>query len=173
MYKLNVSRTQWAVGNGFFHSGSVGSGGNELSYVYDCGALSKTENQNALAREINEYTNRTTEIDVCFISHFDYDHVSGIERLADSASIKQFVIPYTPSSERLFAVARQIRSGILEDPLSIEGLETYLSLITDPELELTRLVGNDTNQDNEAVVVVGPVDQFADDTEADLGRELN
>ena len=114
IFKMRVSRTQWAVGHGFFHSGLIESGGKPVTYVYDCGAT--LANSNNLDREIDEficqlrscwkncrcplcyplrypqwYRQRynwrcsrrySSLVDIMYISHFDYDHVSGIPKLA-------------------------------------------------------------------------------------------
>jgi hypothetical protein len=34
---LTITRTQWAVGPGFFHSGTIRSNNTQFTYVYDCG----------------------------------------------------------------------------------------------------------------------------------------
>lgn len=156
MHKLNISRTQWAVGNGFFHSGSIGSDANTLTYVYDCGALNRKKNQAALDREINEFSRRGERIDVCFISHFDYDHVSGIARLANSTPITQFVIPLLPTSQRLFAFARQLSQGLFDPSQNDEDAGMYRALIADPVSTLRELAETDPERDDVRVVTVEP-----------------
>lgn len=162
MHKLYISRTQWAVGNGFFHSGTIGSEANMLTYVYDCGALNKTHNQAALAREIEEFADRNPRVDVCFISHFDFDHVSGISRLSSSSSVSRFVIPLLPVRQRLFALARQLGQGLLDPGQDSSDLETYLEFIIDPVAALQDLAEPDGESDGPSVVPVEPDDEPSD-----------
>lgn len=167
MHKLHIARTQWAVGNGFFHSGSVGSEANSLSYVYDCGALGRKPNQAALNREIDEFCRRGKRIDVCFISHFDFDHVSGIDRLASSASITQFVIPMVPPSGRLFALARQVSEETFGDALDDENFRAYSELIADPVTRLEDIAEYDPQREAPAVVEVEPAGEVPPEDEPD------
>lgn len=81
------AQTQWAVGQGFFHSGAILDPDSDsyapvATYVYDCGTSSQDR---FIDRELDEYLHSTTRpgpygLDIVFISHFDDDHVSGITR---------------------------------------------------------------------------------------------
>lgn len=55
IFKLRVSRTQWAVGHGFFHSGIIEAGGKPFVYVYDCGARLVNQKAGLLDQEIDEF----------------------------------------------------------------------------------------------------------------------
>lgn len=134
--KLSVERTQWAVGNGFFHSGFVATPAGSLHYVYDCGALQAKANQNALKREIGEYVSRADRAHLVFLSHFDFDHVSGLPSLAKEVRIDKFVIPMIPGRDRVLSLARQLSDGSFSPDDS--GLtQFYLALVTDPAGALT------------------------------------
>lgn len=149
---LAVERTQWAVGNGFFHSGSVSTLGSvpisQVNYVYDCGALGR--NQVALRREVEEYGRRirasgTHLVDYVFISHFDFDHVSGLHLLAQEIKIGKFIIPMIPARDRIMSLARQLS----DDSLIVDNSaasEFYLGLIRDPISALNSL-GNEIQID--------------------------
>lgn len=137
--KLAVSRTQWAVGNGFFHSGQVATTAGSLHYFYDCGALHHGKNQDALTREVTASLERTTHIDLLFLSHFDYDHVSGLPALLAGATVDRIFIPLVPAAERLMTFARDVREGSGDLP---DGLETrHEDLIIDPAGALATLAG--------------------------------
>ncbi len=109
-------RRQHTVGQGFFHSGYLRIGSGEFSYVYDCGS----ENTDTLAREINEFANRRHKrpgLNVLFISHFDSDHVNGLDRLLSLVKTKTVVAPYLEPCERLLLVADAADSGSVDGTL--------------------------------------------------------
>jgi len=141
--RLVTSQTQWAVGQGFFHSGTLGLtlGGAKAtigdpvnvaaSYVYDCGTVN---GQWLIDRELAEFTRRqpaeagqARRVDLAFISHFDHDHVSGIERLHDRVRPRRYVIPMVPATERLYLAAR-----FLVENQSVALPDAYASLLEDP-----------------------------------------
>lgn len=105
-----------------------------ITYVYDCGSLDRIVNRASLSREINEFADRLLwtagKVDVMFISHFDFDHVSGIPELANRVRIARFVIPMIPGADRLacFAKALVQRGGADSE----ESLSFYGSFIADP-----------------------------------------
>lgn len=95
------TRTQWAVGQGFFHSGEVWGLGNDLLHVYDCGSLDDA----ALDREIELFfTRHGRHIDMLFVSHYHYDHVSGLPNLLKNAKVDTVIIPVIAPIERLVAL---------------------------------------------------------------------
>ncbi|RIJ60192.1 MBL fold metallo-hydrolase [Clavibacter phaseoli] len=155
MRKLSVTRTQWAVGNGFFHSGVVSSGDHDLTYVFDCGALQR--NQVALRRELLEFRARTERIDVVFISHFDFDHVGSIGDLAHGMNVRRFVIPMTTAAERVLGFVRQLRRNSLAG-LTGPRLDFHLRLLAMPVDTLDALRDPDADDPEDGVLVVTPVD---------------
>lgn len=89
---LQITRCQFPVGQGCFHAGSVSvrECSNTLHYVYDCGST----NQKYLRRQVNRYREYTSSIDALFVSHFDSDHVSGLDELLGTVHVKTAYIPY-------------------------------------------------------------------------------
>ena len=93
---MEVIRTQWPVGQGCFSSGKIkseDSHGNpslEFNYVYDCGARSKVRIEDA----IGQFSQDTPNIDALFISHFDDDHVQGLDRLLSECRVDTVYVPY-------------------------------------------------------------------------------
>ena len=89
---LHITRRQFPVGQGCFHAGSVSiqEASNTLHYVYDCGST----NQRYLRRHVNWYREHTSSIDALFVSHFDSDHVSGLDQLLGATNVKTVYIPY-------------------------------------------------------------------------------
>lgn len=168
---LAVTRTQWAVGPGFFHTGTIRSHETQFTYVYDCGTARGSK---VLEREIDlylksinsvwkdrNYTQLDTHpclfyrlpnlhdcisslgryrdllydklgqhftfsgtpfetewemqadksthhpsINTVFISHFDTDHIKGLEYLAKVATVEELVIPYTTPEERFLYLCK-------------------------------------------------------------------
>lgn len=165
IFKLHVSRTQWAVGHGFFHSGVIESGGKPVIYVYDCGATLANQKSGRLDREIDEFStrlileqklrwhfwHRPRFVDVMYISHFDYDHVSGIPSLAKKIWINQFVIPMVPVSYRVFCLAGSVFPSVYHpgsgnsrsNDISVEDFdEWYWDFIADPVTALREITDN-------------------------------
>ncbi|MGN7948561.1 MBL fold metallo-hydrolase [Microbacterium sp. 22215] len=101
--RIDFTRTQWAVGQGFFHSGEVSCLDARALYVYDCGSLSS----NSLDRELDEFIDRYSDrvVDLVFVSHYHYDHVSGLPKLLKDAKVRAVVIPVLSPAERLVAAA--------------------------------------------------------------------
>ena len=121
---LHGWRTQWAVGQGSFHAGSLSSGTASVHYVYDCGTQPGYEG--ALEREVDVAVSRLEgRVDLLYLSHFHRDHTSGVRRLLERAEVPRVVIPYAPASERVMALAASVRAGV---PLA----DWYLDLISDP-----------------------------------------
>lgn len=176
IFKLRVSRTQWAVGHGFFHSGIIESGGKPFVYVYDCGAKLANQRVGLLDQEIDEFGTRLRQnqirnlpywhlryrswcrpwprdphVDVMYISHFDYDHVSGIPSLAKQVQIDRFVIPMVPVSQRIFCLTSSLfpsiyHSGSGNSPNDDENVgdidEWYWDFIANPVTALREITGN-------------------------------
>ncbi|WP_341998890.1 hypothetical protein [Microbacterium sp. LWH7-1.2] len=126
------------MGNGFFHSGSVASSARSVNYVYDCGARADT--QSALTREVDELAERITTADFMFVSHFDFDHVSGIPSLTASVDIERFIIPMVPVPERLFILGGGISDGTLDGGPADTAF--YDGFIIDPSAALAALGSN-------------------------------
>ena len=159
---LRVLRTQWAVGNGFFHSGHIASKRSTIDYVYDCGALSPRVNQDALSREIAELARRIETVHFMFISHFDFDHVSGIAELASVVRIRKFVIPLVPPAERLLLFVRNLVDDPSDGGPRAEGF--YPDFIVSPEGALRSL---DPNGSAPAEIEIVPPGQSAAPAEAE------
>src|SRR6185437_6365879 len=94
-------RTQHAVGQGSFHSATVQMQSEDgrtvrFDYVYDCGALSGSQQTRELTWALRHYRGRPATIyendprrviDALVLSHFDRDHMNGAEDLAKSHRI--------------------------------------------------------------------------------------
>lgn len=174
MRRLEISRTQWAVGNGFFHSGTVRSEGEEFVYVYDCGALATPRARDALKREVSEFSRRSDSVGLFFISHFDYDHVSGVKDLAGAVTVDRFVIPQLPGGFRLFSAAGP--TGPTPSDVTDVDREFYAGLISDPVAMLQELTGGGGQGVDVIVVEAGgeaPLAPDSVDDDLDQTKELS
>ena len=97
----------WAVGQGLFSSGKILSGGNTaFSWVYDCGSVKKSRSHlmSSIKKMRSCYSDK---IDLVVLSHFDEDHISGVEELLKNKQVKYLVIPYFPLWKRLIIALEQ------------------------------------------------------------------
>jgi beta-lactamase superfamily II metal-dependent hydrolase len=83
------------VGQGAFYSERHISGGNEITVVYDCGSttLWRSNNGTALKTKINSAFLKNHTINILFLSHFDSDHINGVDYLMNHCNIEKVVIP--------------------------------------------------------------------------------
>lgn len=146
---LSYDRTQWAVGQGFFHSGEVRYSENEVMYVYDCGSL----NDGALNREIDRFIDRYRgrRIDMLFVSHYHHDHVSGLPRLLKEVGARSVVIPVIPAIERLIAVGSTIPESAI-GTWSVDFAADPVNALRDidPNLEIIQVPPPADDEDTEA-----------------------
>lgn len=140
MFRLDVSRTQWAPGHGFFHTGAVSGDGVEVTYAYDCGSLQGRAQ--SLDREIDTAAARLDQIDLFFISHFDFDHVSGVHKMADLVTVVTFVIPLVSAEERFFRLAGRLVGGDPDEIAPLSPDDPYWGMLADPATTLGQLAQN-------------------------------
>jgi len=103
-----------------------------FSVVYDCGSSHKYSRY--LKREIKQYIcHRNHHIDILFLSHLHYDHVSGLNFLLKYTTVDMVVLPYISPYERIIVA--------LMHPLSLPLW--YFEFLSDPATYLLeRGVGN-------------------------------
>ena len=124
-----VSRIIHPVGQGAFYTERIKTDGKTYNVVYDCGsttAYKVNKGKPILEAEIKTFYDKNENIDLLFISHFDYDHVNGLKYLKDYCNIKRVIMPLIPTA------ARWIYLSQLDDDLQL--------LMTNPGV----FFGNDT-----------------------------
>ena len=122
------------VGQGLFYSGEIERSGSYLRFVYDCG--SETTKMISNAVETFKQSIKDSEIDMLVISHFHEDHVSGLEELFNSFTIKNVILPYFTPIERLLIALRNVGMPLwyyefLSDPVEYlveKGVERVVVL---------------------------------------------
>lgn len=127
---------------------------NEIRWVFDCGS----NQERALHREIDKIDG---EIDILFLSHVHADHVSGIEYLLKSKTVRQIVLPYLEPDTCLMLMAQAAAKKELTEELRsfLEGPGTWLRSRRDGE-------------DGPTIVFVDGVDTDESDLEPPPAPEL-
>lgn len=106
-------RMQYGVGQGGFHAAQVSvttNGRTEyFDYVYDCGSFKLGSGTKLLNPALHHYHPHTLDVsagakdplegkkgivNAVFLSHFDFDHLNGIEKLAERFWIENIYVPY-------------------------------------------------------------------------------
>lgn len=96
-----VSQTFHPVGNGTLFTGritwdmSAPGPSSHFTWVYDCGSTSEKSICDSVDYLPLWFGAAGTDIDMLVISHFDDDHVNGLEALLDKHYVKKLVLPYT------------------------------------------------------------------------------
>jgi Metallo-beta-lactamase superfamily len=117
-----AQRHQHPVGHGGFHTATVHLPNKKLHYVFDCGSIQR----NALCRQIADYGQNPSAIDVLFVSHFHKDHINGLDTfLAIAGPVENAVIPYLEPEDRAFIVLAEMSAGRLSKLLA--------DFVSDPE----------------------------------------
>lgn len=125
---ISIERTQFPVGQGGFHYGEINfENGYKYTWIFDCGTLNSQKLIDSYLHKIEE------EIDVFYLSHFHYDHYSGLNQLLyNGIKIKKFVIPYTDIADRFIYA--------LTDPAFTSGgasASTYIDFLVSPKQYLS------------------------------------
>lgn len=128
MNDYKVVRTFHPIGQGGFYSEKH----NNFNVVYDCGAMPLTKYAKSV---IETAFTKDEDIDALFISHFDYDHVSGIATLRDSVrTIKRVFLPLLDINHKkiLININRALSQNIItliDSPESFFGNATEVIYI--------------------------------------------
>jgi hypothetical protein len=144
------------AGQGAFYGGTIFSPERNKNWtiVYDCGTSNFIAgNTQSLNSEIDYFKHtkikidNTTKdcIDILFISHLDYDHVSGVIRLLNEFDVKRIVIPYFPENIRKYSL---ISMGDDGDNDSFSN-EDYYRFIENPYVFL-----NDTTENESEIFII-------------------
>lgn len=88
---LHVHQCFQAVGHGTFFTGVIETdaepGKKIFSWVYDCGAKSKTRVERVIA-DVDLSEIMPDSVDMFVLSHFDNDHVNGVEHFLRRRSVR-------------------------------------------------------------------------------------
>ena len=128
---MEVIRTFHPVGQGAFYSERHICDDKEYNIVYDCGTEWRNRGKSFIKNIVKQYYNKNETIDILFISHFDYDHVSMIDTLNKSVkNIKNVVLPLLHENDKI----------ILSLVFNLFGYKNISTLINDPNKFLARVL---------------------------------
>jgi hypothetical protein len=139
MKRIEAKFSFFKAGQGSFYGGRIWDCETDqvFTVVYDCGTSTFIKgNSKSLNDEINYFKRRPhyfpqhyDEIELLFISHFDYDHVSGLKRLLTVFKVKNIILPYLSIEHRQFFL-----TSIPEDYETVNDLTIidYISFIESP-----------------------------------------
>jgi hypothetical protein len=119
---FTVNWTQHAIGHGGFHTGraSVDDSLN-FNWIFDCGSRRTAKFDLFLQNWTKQNQQR---IDWLFISHFDTDHVSGLDTLMSRAIVRDVMVPYVNERELALQLLYEIDQGNLN--------RAFFELVADP-----------------------------------------
>lgn len=78
-----------------------------INIVYDCGSQSKT----LINKQIENTFKRGETIHAVFISHFHYDHISGLEHLLEYCDVKIIFLPMVTDENKIVLYLNNILNG--------------------------------------------------------------
>lgn len=117
-----------------------------FSIVYDCGSYRQKEIEYKI--DNNTLADKQEVIDILFLSHFDNDHINGVEHLLDRCQVKKLMIPSynTPVLLTEYIISTTHGSSFSPTPASriIERV-IYHSSIDDVETVYIQKDGDKTN----------------------------
>ncbi|WP_347353944.1 MBL fold metallo-hydrolase [Acetoanaerobium noterae] len=120
------------AGQGLFYGGQIRNLKNKKDYsiVYDCGTTNFIKgNFKSLNNEIDNFKIKysSKKIDLLFISHLDFDHVSGVKRLLKEFEVKKIILPYIKEEFRkYFLISFPRINNVMEYEFSIDEYGVFL-----------------------------------------------
>lgn len=138
MRGMEAKFTFFKAGQGSFYGGRIWQHeiNRVFTVVYDCGTSPFIAGNNqSLNSEITHFKYRphyyphNGEIDLLFVSHLDYDHVSGLKRLLKEFKVKNIILPYIEKQDRQFFLLSFFGDN---DPDNSLSLDDYISFIESP-----------------------------------------
>ena len=90
-----IERIFHPIGQGAFYTEKH----ENFNIVYDCG---NWKNTNVASKVVKQAFSKGEDINILFISHFDYDHINKIEDLKEQTkSIKKVIMPLLCDNEKM------------------------------------------------------------------------
>lgn len=133
---LSADFSFFKAGQGSFYGGYIFNPYDRKQYsmIYDCGSSQFVKgSKSSLHSEIGFFKNSKQkyqvmdQIDLLFISHLDYDHVSGLKYLFSLFNVNRVILPYIEPEIRKFFLL-SITTGLTpsENDLSFEDYSKFL-----------------------------------------------
>lgn len=145
------------VGFGLFSSGRI----ENFRFVYDCGSKNITNVEKSVVDEFHE----VNILNLLAISHFHFDHISGIKKLLETVSkVETIVLPYYTPRERYFYIL-----SLYNNPEDAESESWILDFLQDPTGYLLENFGDKINE----VVLIESGSSEINDNENKEGTDSN
>ncbi len=122
-----VTRVFHPVGQGAFYSESHDVDGQKFSIIYDCGSFNVRQGTKVVEGTFDE----NEIIDILFISHFDFDHISLLQTLIRRCQIRKVVLPLLHEDVR-FALSGYYHYRMARNHSMQPFAEKSLQLLNDP-----------------------------------------
>lgn len=149
-----------SVGQGLFYSGSITNDNLKFYFVYDCGSSSKDIYLKSEVERIREKIKSKFKcINLLVISHFDADHVNGIDRLLTEIGVNTVIIPYIIPLHRL-AIAIKYPN---EEPSYYSFMSNPIKFLTDRGVKNIILLSNGFSSKEEILDFNPDIDSHNDD----------
>ena len=139
MRRMEAKFSFFKAGQGSFYGGRIWQHDKDqvFTVVYDCGTSPFIAgNSQSLNNEITHFKYRphyfprnNDGVELLFISHLDYDHVSGLKRLLTEFKVKNIILPYISKEHRQFFLTSISDNNDPDNNLSVED---YISFIESP-----------------------------------------
>jgi len=151
MRRSIITRAFHPIGQGAFYSERIEG----IRIVYDCGIWWPERNSKRVDRLVEAAFADNEQIDILFISHFDYDHVSKIPLLLrakidpKTPKVKRIVMPLLEKEDRVFlsrlfeAVALSEIQELLFDPEGFGASRDIAIIEVEPGENNTPLADNE------------------------------
>lgn len=106
---ISIHWEQHPVGHGGFHIGKLeASDGTNFSWAFDCGSRRTARFNEYLEHRL---ARSRSALDWLFISHFDTDHVSGLDELMLGTDVRNVMVPYLENHEIVLLMLHEIDRG--------------------------------------------------------------
>lgn len=151
-----IQRIFHPVGQGAFYSERH----ENYNIVYDCGTHYFNRGKKGIKNTISQSFSKDEIIDILFISHFDYDHISLIEDLKTTVKeIRNVVIPLLHDNEKILlsnifkALGENNLATLVKEPKEFFGAETRIISVQvyeekEEEINLEKEEGTNINAIN-------------------------
>lgn len=123
-----ITRIFHPVGQGAFYSERHDVDGQKFNVVYDCGSFGIKRG----TKVVEEAFHDNEIIDILFVSHFDYDHISLIPVLLNKCHIRKVVLPLL-HEDILFVLSGYYRYRMASNGRLRSSAEKSLQLLNDPQ----------------------------------------
>lgn len=134
---ITLKMRQHGVGHGGFHTQRIKHRNQSINVIYDCGSRNSKSQalKNSILSFIKELHSDNASIELLVLSHFDFDHINGLEILSQACAVynvqvKNIWIPLLDELEKMLVYIAQ--------PQRVQVNEWYHQLLLNPDETLNR-----------------------------------